>query len=195
MRTMLDLADSSRPERRSALVAHELSRIDVDIAALSKVRFPEEGCLKEKGAGYTIYWSGKPSTEKRLSGVGFTVRNSIVSKLETLPSRHSDRIVSMRLPLNIEQHLTLFSVYSLTLQAEPAEKERFYPDLWRLLQSTPAADKVLILGDFNAIVGRDTEAWKGVIGRHGVGNCNDNGLLLLEFCSEHQLTITNTIFQ
>ena len=44
---MLDLADSSRPERRSALVAHELSWLDVDIAALSKVRFPEEGCLKE----------------------------------------------------------------------------------------------------------------------------------------------------
>lgn len=101
----------------------------------------------------------------------------------------------MRLPLNIEQHLTLFSVCSPTLRAEPAEKERFYSDLRRLLQSTPAADKVLILGDFNARVGRDTEAWKGVLGRHGVGNCNDNGRLLLEFCSEQQLTITSTIFQ
>ena len=194
-KAMLNLADSSRPESRSALVAHELSRFDVDIAALSKVRFPEEGCLKEKGAGYTIYRSGKPSTEKRLSGVGFTVRTSIVSKLETLPSRHSDGIASMRLPLNIEQHLTLFSVCSPTLRAEPAEKERFYFDLRSLLQSTPAADKVLILGDFNARVGRDTEAWKGVLGRHGVGNCNDNGRLLLEFCSEQQLTITSTIFQ
>lgn len=132
----------------------------VDIAALSKVRFPEEGCLKEQGDGYTIYWSGKPSTEKCLPGVGSMVRSSIVSKVETLPSRHSDRIVSMRLPLNIEQQLTLFSIYSPTLQAEPAEKERFYSDLRRLLQSTPAADKVLILGDFNARVGRDTEAWK-----------------------------------
>ena len=123
------------------------------------------------------------------------VRNSIVSKLESLPSRHSDRIVSMRLPLNIEQHLTLFSVYSSSLQAEPAEKKRFNSNLRRLLQSTPAAHKVLILGDFNARVGRDSEACKGVLGRHGVGNCNNNGRLLLEFCSEQQLTITNTIFQ
>ncbi|CAH3193489.1 unnamed protein product, partial [Porites evermanni] len=51
----------------------------------------------------------------------------------------------MRLPLNIEQHLTLFSVYSPTPQAEPAEKERFYSDLRRLLQSTPAVDNVPIL--------------------------------------------------
>lgn len=101
----------------------------------------------------------------------------------------------MLLPLNIKQQPILFSVYSPTLQAEPAEKERFYSDLRRLLQSTPAAYKVLILCDFNARVGRDTKAWKGVLGRHGVGNRNGNGRQLLEFCSEQQLTITNTIFQ
>ena len=122
IRTMLDSANSGRPERRSALIAHELSRLSCDITALSEVRLSDEGSLKEQGVGYTLYWSGKPSTERRLSGVGFMVRNSIASKLETLPSGHSDRIMSMRLPLENKQHLTLFSVYAPTLQADPAER-------------------------------------------------------------------------
>ena len=192
---MLDRADSCRPERRSALIAHELSRLNIDIAALSEVRFSEEGSLQEHGAGYTLYWSGKPETERRLSGVDFMVRNSIASKLENQPTGHSDRIISMRLPLWNQQYATLFSVYSPTLKAEPAEKDRFYSELRSLIQSTPADDKVVILGDFNARVGQDSEAWKGVLGKHGVGNCNENGRLLLEVCAEKQFTITNTIFQ
>ena len=195
VRTMLDRADSCRPERRSALIAHELSRLNIDIAALSEVRFSGEGSLQEHGAGYTLYWSGKPETERRLSGVGFMVRNSIASKLENQPTGHSNRIIAMRLPLWNQQYATLFSVYSPTLKAEPAEKDRFYSDLRSLIQSTPADDKVVILGDFNARVGQDSETWKGVLGKHGVGNCNENGRLLLEFCAEKQFTITNTIFQ
>ncbi|CAH1249728.1 Hypp8672 [Branchiostoma lanceolatum] len=195
VRTMLDSTDSNHPQRRSALVAHELSRLNVDIAALSEVRFPEVGSLKEQGAGYTLFWSGKPQSERRLSGVGFMIQNTIAAKLENLPTGHSDRIMSMRLPLRKKQYITLFSVYAPTLQADPADKDKFYSDLRNLVRSTPADDKVIILGDFNARVGRDSEAWKGVLGKHGVGNCNDNGRLLLEFCTEMQLTITNTIFQ
>ena len=192
---MLDRADSWRQERRSTLIAHELSRLNTDVAALREVRFSGEGSLQEHGAGYTLYWSGKPETERRLSGVGFMVRNSIASKLENQPMGHSDRIISMRLPLWNQQYATLFSVYSPTLKAEPAEKDRFYSDLRSLIQSTPADDKVVILGDFNARVGQGSEAWKGVLGKHGVGNCNENGRLLLEFCAGKQFAITNTIFQ
>ena len=119
------------------------------------------------------------------------VKNSIASKLENQPTGQSDRIISLRLPQSNHQYATLFSVYSLTLQAELAEKDKFYSDLRSLLQSTHADDKAIILGDFNV---RVDQAWNGVLEKHGVGNCSENGHLPLEYCTKRQLVITNNIF-
>ena len=192
---MLDSDDNDRPQRRSALVAKELSRLDIDIAALSEVRFAEEGSLVEHGAGYTLFWSGRGKDEPRHSGVGFMLKNAIANRLHTPPTGHSDRIMSMRLPIHGDKFLTLVSVYSPTLQADTAVKEAFYSDLHTVITRTDPKDKLIILGDFNARVGRDFQLWKGVLAKHGLGNCNDNGRLLLQFCSQHQLTITNSLFQ
>ena len=52
-----------------------------------------------------------------------------------------------------------------------------------------------MLGDFNARVGADYSSWENVIGKHGIGRENSNGTLLLSLCSQHNLIITNTIFQ
>ena len=98
--------------------------------------------------------------------------------------------MSLRLPNQDNRFATILSVY-----APAGVKEAFYRDLHNLLQQFDSKDKLFTLGDFNARVGRDFELWKGVLGRHGNGKCNDNGRLLLESCSEHQLVITNTLIQ
>ena len=70
----------------------------------------------------------------------------------------------------------------------------FYAQLDTILTAIPESEKIFLLGDFNARVGRSADVWTGVIGRHGVGNVNDNGILLLSKCAEHRLLITNTTF-
>ena len=55
---MLYKADSSRLERRSALVPHELSRLNIGITALSEVHLADESSLVEHGAGYTLIGLG-----------------------------------------------------------------------------------------------------------------------------------------
>ena len=123
-----------RVKRRSALGAMELGRLDIDIAALSEVRFAEQGSLGEDGAGYTFFWSGKNEDERRLSGVGFTIKTSIARKLQNLPVCHSNRIMSLRLPIQNNKFATVLSVYAPTLQAETGVKEAFCRDLHNLLQ-------------------------------------------------------------
>ncbi|GAB1599691.1 hypothetical protein Ahia01_000246500 [Argonauta hians] len=99
VRTMLDTNLGSRPEHRSALVACELSRLGIDITDRSEVRFPDEGSLREQGAGFNLYWSERLASERRLLGVGFLIRTHIATRLENLLIGHSDQIMSLRLAL------------------------------------------------------------------------------------------------
>ncbi|VDL96157.1 unnamed protein product [Schistocephalus solidus] len=41
----------------------------------------------------------------------------------------------------------------------------------------------------------DSKSNPGVLGSHGLGSCNDNGLILLRTCAEHRLLLTNTFFR
>ena len=113
VRTLLDRDDSVRPQRRTALVATELARYDIDIVALSETRFSGKGELTERGAGYT-FWSGRGPEERREAGVGFAVKSSLASKLVSQPNGVNDRLMSLRLPLSHGQKFsTLVSCYTL----------------------------------------------------------------------------------
>ena len=59
VRTLLDNDKTERLERRTALVAKELARYNVDIAALSETRLPDKGQITERGRGYTFFSSGR----------------------------------------------------------------------------------------------------------------------------------------
>ena len=191
----MDSAGSDRPQRRTALVGRELGRYDIQIAALSETRFADVGEIKEVGAGYTFFWSGRKSEERREAGVGFAIKTELVGKLSGLPKGINDRLMTLRLPLSGNKHATIVSAYAHTMTNPDEVKDKFYDDLDNVISATPRTDKLILLGDFNARVGTDHQTWEGVIGPEGVGKCNSNGLLLLKKCAEHDLLITNTVFR
>nr|VZI50136.1 unnamed protein product [Spirometra erinaceieuropaei] len=185
---------SNRPERRTALEARELARYKVDIAALSQTRFSEQGQLEEVGASYTFFWSGRPRAERRDAGVAFAIRNDIVGRLPCFSQGINDRLMSLRLSLWGGKFATIISAYAPTMTNPDAVRDKFYEDLHALLATVPKADKLIVLGDFNARVGTDHTVWRGVLGSHGLRGSNDNGLLLLCTCAEHRLILTITFF-
>ncbi|KAI0221821.1 hypothetical protein LSAT2_026909, partial [Lamellibrachia satsuma] len=123
------------------------------------------------------------------------VRNYIASELSELPVGISERLVTLRLKLTDSRHETLISAYATTLDATDETKEGFCTALDSILASIPTNDKVFLFGNFNSRVGKNAELWDGVTGRHGVGNINDNEVLLLSKCTEHELIIMNTTFR
>ncbi|XP_063898002.1 craniofacial development protein 2-like [Helicoverpa armigera] len=194
VRTLIDNDGNLCPERKTAVVARELARYNVDVAALSETRLADQGELEEIGGGYTFFWKGRPQSERRLAGVGFAIKSTIVKKLPECPQYISDRIITLRLHLPNDNYLNVISVYAPTMSNEDSVKDQFYEELSQCLTSIRSSEQILLLGDFNARVGRDSESWPGVIGNN-VGNMNSNGQLLLTLCAQFDLTITNTLFR
>ena len=115
IRTLLDPSTSNscdRPPRRTALVASELSRYKIDIAALSETRLPDEDSLTEVGAGYTFFWRGLPKDDQRIHGVGFAIKTTLLLKLPESPVGISERIMTLRIPLVSNRHATIISAYA-----------------------------------------------------------------------------------
>ena len=150
----MDSENNNCPQRRSALVAKELARLNIDIAALSEVHFADQGSLTEHGIGYTLYWSRE---DKRITSPFqcWFYDEDIANRLQSLPIGHFDWLMSFRLPIQGNRFATLISVYAPNLLADAEVKEAFYSDLRNLLWQVKSEDKVLILGDFNVRMGQD----------------------------------------
>ena len=96
----------------------------------------------------------------------------------------------------IKKNITLIQIYAPTSNSDDEEVENFYDALQDAYDKTAKQDLVYILGDFNAKVGTETaNDEKEVKGPHCLGNRNDRGQMLLDFCSENQLVVGNSLFK
>jgi hypothetical protein len=104
----------------------------------------------------------------------------------------NDRIITARFkgaPVNI----SVIQVYAPTSSAVEDEVEVFLEELQRVIDKLPKGDIAVVMGDFNAKVGEG--AVEGVTGKHGLGERNEAGDRLLEFCAANDLIVSNTWFQ
>ena len=62
-----------------------------------------------------------------------------------------------------------------------------------LLELTPKTHVLFVIGDWNAKVG--SQDILGITGNFGLGEQNEAGERLTEFCQENTLIIANTLFQ
>ena len=89
-------------------------------------------------------------------------------------------------------NITVIQLYAPTSNATEAGVEWFYEDLQDLLELTLKKDVLFIMGDWNAKVG--SQETPGVTGKFGLGEQNEAGQRLIDFCQENALVIANTLF-
>ena len=99
----------------------------------------------------------------------------------------SDRVLVVQLKAK-PQNIILIQVYGPTTAAMDEEMERFYQDLSQAVKQVPKGDMLLIMGDFNSKVGRrEPSTMSSAVGLYGLGETNEAGEQLEDFCLEHEL--------
>ena len=79
-----------------------------------------------------------------------------------LPDGINERLMKLLIPIGKSRHLTVTSAFAPTFTSSHNVKEEFYDNLDHVINITPQSDKLVLLGDFSAGVGRDYSSWAAV---------------------------------
>ncbi|KAK2716907.1 hypothetical protein QYM36_007152, partial [Artemia franciscana] len=164
-------------------VMRTLDKFRIDIAGLSETRLTGFGTLNSET--YHILYSGLETRKE--AGVGMALR-SRAKKCLVDWEPINERILRARF-VTSQAKLTVIVVYAPTNDAVDQTKDDFYRVLSNVVAKAHRHDIVTLCGNFNAKVGSDASYAPAILGRHGLGEINDNGVRLIDFCATHELIV------
>lgn len=162
-----------------------------DIAAVQETRWPGKDSLIS--SDYTFFYSGKSTDSPREYGTGFMVfgaaRNAVIGFDPV-----DERLCTLRIRGKFFNY-TLINVYAPTEEKDNEDKEIFYEKLVEVYDKAPNRDIKIILGDFNAKIGREVY-YRPAIGKYSLHETsNDNGTRVIDFAASRNMVVSSTYFE
>ena len=161
---------------------------NLDIVAIQEHRWRTQNDIDIlKNHGYDFFYAS--ASKEGHGGVGILIKNQLANCILRITKVNS-RIITMTLRCNPQ--ITIISVYTLTELAQVEAKDSFYDELHTTISSIPAHSFLLVLGDFNAHIGKTShESSPQTIGRYFYHQeTNDNSERFISLCEISRLIST-----
>ena len=170
------------------LVAKELARYRIDFVGVQEVRLDGNG-ISQIG-DYLLYY-GEGNNNHQL-GTGFFIHKRIksaVKKVEFISDRLSYLVLKGRWC-----DIVVINAHAPTEEKDDHIKDSFYEELEHTFDQLPRYHMKILLGDFNAKVGRE-DIFRPTIGKESLhAISSDNGVRLVNFATSKNLIVKSTTF-
>ena len=160
-----------------------------DIIGLAETRREGEG-LEEVEGGAWLYNYGATEPNKKARGVGFLIHQNIKDYISEVKS-YSNRVISLQIQLTGKEEMYIIQVYAPTTDHDDEEVEQFYEDITRAVDEHKS-NYTIIMGDFNAKVGKQQQKQENNLGKFGIGIKNNGVETKLDFAVQHRLIIKSS---
>ena len=178
--------------KRSSEVVEMVGRRRLDFCCLQETRWRGESARTIEGGGkrYKFFWKGG---NEDTAGIGVLVAERWVDSVVDV-HRINDRIMVLKVAVG-KRVLNVLSAYAPQAGRTEKEKEVFWLAMRNAVLAVKEEESLVLCGDMNGHVGRDTDGYSGVHGGHGFGVRNAEGESLLDFAVSMELVIANTFFK
>jgi hypothetical protein len=167
-------------------VRREMIRHEINILGLSEVRWKGEGDFENQGVR-VIYCGGKESQR----GVAILFESETAKRVSDVVY-HSDRLLLVRVKAE-PVDMVIIQIYMPTTENDDEKIDKMYDQLEELIDKQKGTDSVIIMGDWNAVVGEERDGKE--VGEFGLGKRNDRGEQLVDFCRRYKMMTANTWFK
>ncbi|VDP27032.1 unnamed protein product [Schistosoma margrebowiei] len=108
---------------------------------------------------------------------------------------HGSRIIKASFKTKKERILmNIIQCYAPINDSNDDIKDQFYERLQSIIEKCPRKDLIILMGDLNSKVGINNNGYEDIMGRHGLGQRNENGERFANLCAFNKLVIGGTIF-
>lgn len=167
------------------------------ITAVQETRFMDEDTFES--GGFRIL-KGKTGTRVMKNmphlGTGFVIDKKVLDSIISFEST-SERLCTLTFK-STNKVYTIVNAHAPINIDNKKKKEKvqlFWDKLDDTIQKIPEKHCVILLGDFNAQVGRE-KRFRHVVGNYPAHNrTNQNGIRLIELCQAHNLVLKSTSFK